>query len=387
MIKQVIPGIDSFLSAAPEYKTKRLAIVTNDVAKTTGGIYSRAALLKKGFTLVKIFSPEHGITAAGADGSFQNNSRDVLTGLPVISLYGNYLSPTEKDLSDIDIVLFDIPDAGCRFYTYLWTMTFVMEACALYKKQLIILDRPNPIGGNLLIAEGPMLDEEKCSSFIGRWSIPVRHSCTTGELARYFAFIKINALDLKIIAVRNWQRNQMAGTTGFEFHPTSPAIKNSTAALLYPGTGLLEGININEGRGTDKPFSVLGTPWIDAETLVEQFQQKNLPGISVKTCTYTPADSLYKEEKCYGLELIITDEQKLGPVKTGIELLKTLISLYPEKIEERFYTTRANPSGGGHLDKLLGIENAFEQIRNGYHIDNDVSKSWPKIIRPFLLYS
>ena len=393
MAEQVLPGINSFLSEAALYKNKRLAIVTNDAAKTNGGILSRVALIQHGFKLVKNFSPEHGISVKGADGTFQQNTTDLATGLPVISLYGNHMSPTEEDLSDIDIVLFDIPDVGCRFYTYLWTMTYVMEACALHGKQLIILDRPNPIGGNMAMAEGPMLDEVNCSSFIGRWSIPVRHCCTLGELALYFSATRIKALarknsfgDLKVIPVKNWQRYQLAGTPGFDFYPTSPAIKNSTAALLYPGTGLLEGIYINEGRGTDNPFSVLGAPWIDAEKLLNAIQSKNLPGILFRPCSYTPTDSLYKGEICNGLELVIVDALSFHPVSTGIELLKTLFHLFPAEIKERLYITRANPSGGGHLDKLLGVKNAFEKIKSGIDPDTDISNLWPVGLSPFLLY-
>src|SRR4249919_441388 len=237
-MQQVIPAIDIFLQNPEVSKNSGFAIVTNNAAFTSDRILSRLALKEKGFNLVRIFSPEHGISVKGADGSYQKDTIDIKTALPIISLYGDRLIPTEEDLKDIDIVLFDIPDVGCRFYTYLWTMTYVMEACAKYNKQLIILDRPNPIGGNLEMAEGPMLDEKTCASFIGRWSIPIRHSCTVGELANYFSNKKVKGLDLKIITAKNWQRNQIAGA-GFDFYPTSPAIKNISTALVYPGMGLL----------------------------------------------------------------------------------------------------------------------------------------------------
>ena len=238
MLQPPITGIDRFLRQPEVNKGKRIALVTNNAAQTSEGISSRIALLKNGFTLVKLFSPEHGLTASGADGAFQNNHIDNLTNLPVTSLYGDRLAPAEEDLNDIDIVLFDIPDVGCRFYTYLWTMTHVMETCASFNKQFIVADRPNPIGGNMLQAEGPMLDEENCSSFIGRWSIPVRHSCTLGELANYFAGTKIKSLRLEVIRVGNWQRNQMADDSGLKFIPTSPAIQSLNTALLYPGHGI-----------------------------------------------------------------------------------------------------------------------------------------------------
>lgn len=387
MKKIVLPGIDSFLVTTEHNKKLRVGLVTNDAAFTADGISTRQALMQKKFNLIKIFSPEHGITATGTDGVFQNNSMDDLTGLPVISLYGDHLMPSEKDLSDLDVVLFDIPDVGCRFYTYLWTLTYVMEACAAFEKPLIILDRPNPTGGELSMAEGPMLDEINCSSFIGRWSVPIRHCCTLGELAQYFAAIKIRALQLKVIPVKNWQRHQTADSWGYEFIPTSPAIRNTTTAMLYPGMGLLEGINVNEGRGTEKPFRVFGAPWINEHELQEFFISANLPGVLSQPIKYTPADSLYMGMICHGLELSISDEKLLLPVKTVLVLLRSLLILNPEKIKERLYCTNANPSGKGHLDKLLGIKDSFEKIKSGNLPDTDVSGSWHSEITPYLIYS
>ena len=382
-MQQAIPGIDVFLQDPEVNKNSRLAIVTNNAAFTSDRVLSRLALVEKGFNLVKIFSPEHGISVEGVDGSYQKDAIDIKTALTIISLYGDRLMPTEEDLKDIDIVLFDIPDVGCRFYTYLWTMTYVMEACAKYNKQMIILDRPNPIGGNLELAEGPMLDEKNCASFIGRWSIPIRHSCTLGELANYFSNKKINGLDLKIVQVKNWDRDHMAN----DFYPTSPAIQNISTALVYPGMGLLEGINVNEGRGTDKPFMQFGAPWINAEELQMALTNKNITSIDLKPCSYVPADSLYKNEACYGLELDLTDTNKFRPVAFGIDLISVLFKLYPDQVKERAYVTNVNPSGGGHLDKLLGIKNAFDLFRSNAFIETDVSGFWSKEIGHYLLYS
>jgi uncharacterized protein YbbC (DUF1343 family) len=385
-MQQVIPGIDVFLQDPEVNKNSALAIVTNNAAFTSERILSRLALAEKGFNLVKIFSPEHGISVKGADGSYQKDAIDIKTALPIISLYGDRLMPTEEDLKDIDIVLFDIPDIGCRFYTYLWTMTYVMEACAKYNKQLIILDRPNPIGGNLEMSEGPMLDEKTCASFIGRWSIPIRHSCTLGELANYFSNKKVKGLDLKIIPAKNWKRNQIA-RIGFDFYPTSPAIKNISTALVYPGMGLLEGVNVNEGRGTDNPFMQFGAPWINAEGLQLELKKKNRTGIDLNPCSYIPSDSLFKNETCYGLELNLTDANKFRPVAFGIDLISVLFKLYPHQVKERAYVTNVNVSGGGHLDKLLGIKNAFDLLRSNASIETNVSQSWAKEIQTYLLYS
>lgn len=382
-MQKVTNGIDIFLSEPGINKNSRFAIVTNNAAFTADKLLSRLGLVKEGFNLVKIFSPEHGISVRGEDGVYQSNSIDIKTNLPIISLYGDGLMPTEEDLSDVEIVLFDIPDVGCRFYTYLWTMTYVMEACSKYQKQLIILDRPNPISGNLNMSEGPMLDEQGCSSFIGRWSIPIRHSCTLGELANYFSHKKVNGLELNVIKAKNWNRDQIAT----DFYPTSPAIQNIEAALVYPGMGLFEGINVNEGRGTDKPFLQFGAPWINNEDMFTSIKQKEVDGINIKTISYVPNDSLYKSEECNGLEVLVTNPEKFHPVSFGVDLISTLSSLYPDQIEERTYKTNANPGGGGHLDKLLGMEGCFGLLKSGVSISTRISEQWTKEISPFLLYN
>jgi len=382
IMQQVIPGIDVFLQDPEVNKNSRFAIVTNNAAFTSARILTRLELVNKGFNLIKIFSPEHGISVRGADGVYQKDTIDIKTALPIISLYGDRLMPTEEDLKDIDIILFDIPDVGCRFYTYLWTMTYVMEACAKHNKQMIILDRPNPIGGNLELAEGPMLDEKTCASFIGRWSIPIRYSCTLGELANYFSNKKVKGLDLKIVQVKNWDRGRIAN----DFYPTSPAIQNISTALVYPGMGLLEGIHVNEGRGTDKPFMQFGAPWINAEELQKKWKNKNITGLDLKPCSYVPADSLYKNETCFGLELNLTDPNKFYPVAFCIDLISVLFKLYPDQLKARAYVTNVNTSGSGHLDKLLGIKNAFELFRSNTFIEPHVSKHWPEEIAPYLLY-
>ncbi len=371
-MQHVINGIDTFLSEPGINKNVRLALVTNNAAFTSDKVLTRLSLVKYGFNLVKIFSPEHGISVKGADGVFQNHSIDIKTDLPIISLYGDRLMPAEEDLNDVDVVLFDIPDVGCRFYTYLWTMTYVMEACALYGKKLIIMDRPNPIGGDMAMVEGPLLDEVNCSSFIGRWSIPIRHSCTIGELALIFSKEKVNGLDLQIIPVKNLIRDQISN----DFYPTSPAIQNVSTALVYPGMGLLEGINVNEGRGTEKPFMQFGAPWINAEELQEQVFEKMVFGIKTRPCSFVPTDSLYKSEECHGLELTITDEKTFYPVSFGIKLISLLMQLCPHHIVERLYHTNANPSGAGHLDKLLGIKNSFELLKSGSAIETTPPGSW-----------
>jgi uncharacterized protein YbbC (DUF1343 family) len=385
--EKLLFGVDVYLQQADKLKNLRLALVTNDAATTSTGIPSRIALQNSKFYLTKLFSPEHGLTAQGKDGAFQTNIKDRITGLPVVSLYGDRLRPLEKDIADVDAVLFDIPDAGCRFYTYLWTMTYVMEACAEFNKPLFILDRPNPISGDLNLAEGTLLDEANCSSFIGRWSIPVRHSCTLGELANYFAATRISNLNLQIIKVQNWDRGKTVQQKEWFFVSPSPAIIDGEAALFYPGVGLLEGVNVNEGRGTDHPFKILGAPWINAVQIHKAFQHLTLPGIIAQPYSYKPHSGLYADENCHGLRLNVTDISAFCPMYTGLQIIQLILSLYPGYCKERLYKTVANPSGKKHLDRLTGVYNSFEKIKNNNTLDFnlDVAK-WKEIISAYLLY-
>mgnify|MGYP001423337244 CR=1 FL=1 len=385
-MQKTIFGIDHFLLQKHEFGYRKIALVTNDVALTSQNELTRSALLNKGFNIIKLFSPEHGIAAKGIDGAFQDNTIDAVTALPVISLYGDHLMPGEEDLADVDLVLFDIPDVGCRFYTYLWTMTYVMEACALYDKPLIILDRPNPIGGDMKKAEGPMLDES-CSSFIGRWSIPIRHCCTLGELAHYFSASQNIKTDLTVIPITGWNRNKTAAENNFHFTPTSPAISTIETALCYPGTGLLEGLHINEGRGTDKAFRIFGAPWLNSTVLIEEINDLQLPGVQFSEINYIPNSSLYSSETCYGLSISVTDENLFRPVQTGISIIWKLLLLFPEYCSERLYKTVANPTGEKHLDKLLGVKNSYVKLKSENIVSTGFEEEWQEKIAPFLIYS
>ncbi len=382
--KKQLHGIDVLCEQSSMFRNARIGLVTNNAARTSGDILSRAALLAAGFNIVKLFSPEHGLAAKGEDGALQPNITDPFTQLPVTSLYGDHLKPTEEDMAGIDMMLFDILDVGCRFYTYLWTMTYVMEACAMYNKPLIIADRPNPISGNMKMAEGPMLDEN-CSSFIGRWNIPIRHSCTLGELANYFSADRKMDIDLNVIKLVNWKRDQLSSQKNFI--PISPAMSNMAAALCYPGTGLLEGINVNEGRGTDHAFTLFGAPWIDPALLLQRLGQQNLPGIRFSPIQYTPSAGLYAAEKSFGLTLSVFDEKIFLPVQTGIAIMRELVSLFPGQCRERLYKTVANPGGERHLDKLSGIANCFSKLAQGVEISTRLNGQWQETAGNFLFYN
>lgn len=386
-------GTDILLRQNPSWKKQRIAFVTNHAAITNKLTSSRKSLLGAGFNIVKLFSPEHGLNVQGADGIRMNDGIDVLTQLPFISLYNEKLTPSEEDLKDIDIVLFDIPDIGCRFYTYLWTMTYMLEACSKQNKKLIILDRPNPISGNLFLAEGPMLDEVNCGSFIGRWNIPARHSCTIGELALYFNKTKNINADIEIIKCENWNRASFHPDWQIDFVPTSPAIKNFEAALLYPGLGLLEATNISEGRGTELSFQIAGAPWMNAQEVSSIFNKLNIDDVKTGPINFTALHNKYPSEKCNCVKFELLHVSSYQSVFTGLLFIKLIKSLYPQHFEWRAYPTNVNPAGKNHLDKLLGIagsEQIFELPFNEFLTTiQQITKTnnWQKEIQPYLLYN
>jgi len=384
-MQQPFSGIDRVDSFPLWLKDARLALVTNDAARNVSGRLSRQVLLDSDFSLVRLFSPEHGIDVQGADGQEQLSRKDTATGLPVVSLYCDQMQPSQQDLQDIDAVLFDIPDIGCRFYTYLWTMTHVMEACSRYQKPLVILDRPNPTGGNLDKAEGPMLEQETCQSFIGRWRIPIRHCCTLGELAQYFNHSRRLQIDLTIIKCSGWEDRSSWLHHPEWFYPTSPAIRQIETACIYPGTAFWEGVNLHDGRNTGYPFRWFGAPWIN-DSLFDWLAHHPLPGLAVNPLSQQPANGKYQNSLCFGGWLCIVDEEAHRPVAAGLQLLQAIAQLYPSQLQEATYPTHANPQGTRHLDLLVGIPGVFEDITSGKLIHTDCQVEWRQAMDPHLLY-
>lgn len=388
-----ILGIDKLLVLNPAWKTKRIGLVTNQAAVTSSTIPTRKALLDAGFNIILLFSPEHGITTTGEDGAAMKNGVDELTNLPVTSLYGDYFMPSMNDLELIDFLLFDIPDAGVRFYTYLWTMTYCLEVCGKVNKPFVLLDRPNPISGQMLQVEGPLLTESTCSSFIGRWNIPIRHSCTFGELASFFNSTKNLNCPLKVITCQHWTRDQYQSDTGLHFTPTSPAIHDEETLILYPGTCFLEATNLYEGRGSKDAFKVVGAPWLKADTLINALQAYNSNEINYSTTQIVSASKRFKNERCNTVKFEIIDNRSFQPVRFGLILLKCIKEIHAE-FKWDLYPTSANPSGEQHLDKLLGIYQStdlfdipWDQFLKRIELETNISNSWSQKIKPFLLYS
>ena len=323
----VLAGIDALRSDGfAALAGKRVGLLTNHTGRARDGAATIDLLASApGVKLAALFSPEHGIR--GLLDSTVPSVKDEKTGLPIHSLYGDTRRPTAEMLNGLDAVVIDLQDIGARFYTYMTSMAYVMEEAAARKIGVVVLDRPNPIGGVQI--EGPPLDESLVS-FIGYLPpMPIRHGMTIGELARLFnAEKKINA-NLTVVAMKNWRRDAWFDETGLTWIGPSPNMRNLHQATLYPGIGAFEGSNISVGRGTDTPFEQVGAPWIDGVRLAEALNSRQLAGVRFYPVRFTPASSKFSGEECQGVFIVITDRGALRPVRVGVELAAALIKLFP----------------------------------------------------------
>lgn len=282
---------------------------------------------EKTWKLTALFGPEHGLRSDKQDQELCGDFTDSLTGLPVYSLYGNHLKPAPEILKNLDVLVFDIQDVGSRYYTFIYTLSYVMEACRGLPVQVMVLDRPNPINGVDL--EGPVL-ESGYESFVGRYPLPIRHAMTSGELALYFhEEIGIDC-SLEVIEMEGWDRNSYFEQTALPWVLPSPNMPTVDTAIVYPGMCLLEGTNVSEGRGTTRPFEIFGAPWIDPYKLCSKMAEFALLGGALRPLCFTPTFNKYRGELCGGAQLHITDRRSFRPVKTTLCLLASLLRLYPD---------------------------------------------------------
>jgi uncharacterized protein YbbC (DUF1343 family)/CubicO group peptidase (beta-lactamase class C family) len=309
---------------------RRVGLVTNHTGRARDGAATIDLLADvPGVTLVSLFSPEHGIRGL-LDASVPS-SIDARTKLPIHSLYGETRRPTDAMLAGLDAIVIDLQDIGARFYTYMTTMAYVMEEAARRQIAVVVLDRPNPIGGVQI--EGPSLDEG-VAGFTGYLpSMPIRHGLTMGELARLFNAERTIGADLTVIAMKGWRRDAWFDETALPWISPSPNMRNLYAATLYPGIGAFESANVSVGRGTDTPFEQIGAPWIDGVPLAEALNARQLPGIRFYPVRFTPAASKFAGEECGGVFMVITDRNALRPVRVGVEIAAALVKLFPGRLE------------------------------------------------------
>lgn len=324
-------GIDVLAESQFELlKGKKIGLIANHTSRSKTGKPTHLLLAESPeVNLVALFSPEHGF-AGGLDQSHIDDTVDPETGITIKSLYGETRKPTPKQLEGIDVLVFDIQDIGCRFYTYISTMGLAMEAAAEKGIPFVVLDRPNPLGG--LAIEGPLLDRDD-HSFVAFHSIPVRHGMTIGELAQMMNEERGWKTNLTVVPILNWKRDQLLLDTGLPWRNTSPNMRNLTQAMIYPGVGLLEMTNISVGRGTDTPFEVLGAPWIDGPQLASHINSFNLQGVKTIGVEFTPDSSKYEGKLCGGVNFIITDWASFRPLDLGWATASSLRTLYPNDWE------------------------------------------------------
>jgi uncharacterized protein YbbC (DUF1343 family) len=310
-------------------KGKRVGLITNHTGLDSQGRSTIEALAHApNVKLVALFSPEHGI-AGHADEKI-SSSKDASTGLPIYSLYGDLLRPTDEMLASLDALLFDVQDAGVRFYTYTTTMAYCMEEAAKHNIAFFVLDRPNPLGGE--IVEGPMLDPDKIS-FVGYYPLPIRYGLTIGELAQLFnSENHINA-DLHVIQLKNWHRNFFFESTSLRWVPPSPNLRTLKGSLLYPGLEILQNAGVSVGRGTEAPFEEFGAPWINGEEVAAELNARDLVGVHFVNQPFVPVSGLYTGRRCGGVGIRVTDRNTLRSMRVGMEIAAILQKKYPKDFD------------------------------------------------------
>ncbi len=308
---------------------KRVGLVTNHTGSDSAGNRNIDLLIQhRDVTLGAIFTPEHGLEGTAEAGETVASSIHPSSGVAVYSLYGAARRPTPKMLENLDALVFDIQDVGARFYTYITTLGYVMEAAAESKIPVFVLDRPNPLGG--IFVEGPRLESAR-TSFVGYFPLPVRHGMTVAELARLFNNEKKIGCDLRVIPMEGWRRDSWFDQTDLRWVNPSPNIRNLVQAILYPGVALLEGANVSVGRGTDTPFELVGAPWMDESLLARHLNSRAIPGVSFIPVRFTPRSGPYQGEECRGVNLVLLDREELNSPAMGVEMIAALYRLFSDR--------------------------------------------------------
>ncbi|MFP7300512.1 exo-beta-N-acetylmuramidase NamZ domain-containing protein [Neobacillus niacini] len=367
-------------------KDKRVGLITNPTG-VDQNVTSIVDLLfnNPGVNLTALYGPEHGVRGSAQAGEYVEQYTDEKTGLPVYSLYGKTKKPTPEMLSNVDVLLFDIQDVGTRFYTYIYTMALAMEAAKENNIPIIVLDRPNPISGTKV--EGPVL-EEQYSSFIGEYPIPVRHGMTVGELAKLFNKEFGIGADLTVVEMVGWKRNMYYDETPLEWVLPSPNMPTLETAVVYPGAALIEGTNVSEGRGTTKPFELIGAPFINSDNLAAKLNSYKIPGVTFRAASFIPTFSKHANVLSHGIQIHITDRNSYKPFETGLYIVKTIHDMYPNEFQFR----APNAAGISFFDNLVGNGSIRADIEAGKSVE-EMKASWQagldeftKVREKYLLY-
>ncbi len=386
---RVHSGLD-VLAARPErLRGQRLGLVVNPTAVTSDLRHAVDVLTKtKGLRVTALFGPEHGIWANAQDLEEVGDARDARTGLPVRSLYGPERVPSAEMLEGVDTLVFDVQDVGSRYYTFIYTMLHVMEACAEHGKRLVVLDRPNPLGG--VLTEGNVLDPEY-RSFVGLHPLPVRHGMTVGELALLFHRERGFDVDLAVVRMRGWERSMFFEDTGLPWVLPSPNMPTVDTAVVYPGGCLVEGTNLSEGRGTTRPFELVGAPWLDPWKLARALEKEKIPGAVFRPVFFTPTFQKHARELCGGVQIHVTDRRKFPSF-----LCTLLLIAHARAQDEKRFAWRQPPYEYELVKLPFDILCGTDAVRKHIEAGRSPSKlvpGWKKELaafrrrrQPFLLY-
>ncbi len=373
----VVTGLDLLIRRPKSLIGRKIGIITNQSGVTRTLVDTVTALVQlPGVDVRALFGPEHGIHGAAHDGVSVDQTRDPGTGLPVFSLYGPKLQPSLQDLANIDLLLFDIQDVGCRFYTYITTLSYAMEAATSLGIQLVVLDRPNPIGG--LVVEGPLL-APGISSFVGKHPIPPRHGFTIGEFARWLQGEYLPSCDLQVVPMRGWLRSMYWQDTGLDWVAPSPNMPTPDTAVVYPGMCLIEGTNVSEGRGTAHPFEIVGAPWVDGRALAIDLNQRQLSGVIFRPTMFTPTYGKHRDQMCEGIQVHVVNRRTFKAFETGLHVIDAL----HRRHHQTFAFLPSSWEGARpHFDLLTGDQAIRASLLNGQPV-HDLAAAWKNEERRF----
>ncbi len=385
-------GLDLFEKLWPKkLRGARVGLLCHPASVNSRLDHAAPLFLRSGKVELKaLFGPQHGIHGETQDNMVEwKGFRDKQTGIPVYSLYSRTRKPEPFMLRDIDVMVVDVQDVGSRYYTFIWTMELCMQACAEMQKAVVVLDRPNPVGG--VHTEGPVLDKEY-TSFVGQRPLPVRHGMTTGEIGSYLNSFFYPSLSFHVVPMQGWERPMLFDETCLTWVMPSPNMPALETALVYPGMCLLEGTNLSEGRGTTRPFELFGAPFLRPDVLLKRLKELRLPGVIFRPVHFQPTFQKYAGQLCGGAQLHLTNRNTFRPFRTGAAVIKAVHDLFPEFFQWKkppYEYERKKPP----IDILAGSDRLRRDIERGTSLDN-MEQRWKeqnrefgrKVRKRFLLY-
>ncbi len=370
-------GIVRLLREPPVWlRQARIGLVSHPAAVLPDLTSTLDALLAAGARLTALYGPEHGFDGSTADGAAVADAVHPRTGLPVFSLYGPAKEPTPEMLDGVDVLLFDMQDVGARFYTFISTLYHLLRGAARAGCRVVVLDRPNPIGGAAV--EGPRI-RPGLQSFVGILPIPIRHGLTTGELARYMNDRCALGAELDVVPLAGWQRRMWFDDTGLPWAPPSPAMPHLSTATVYPGMCLIEGTNLSEGRGTALPFEVVGAPWCDGYEIAAWLNALDLPGVRFRPAHFVPSASKHVGLTCHGVQVHVTGRDVFCPIETGLHVVAAFLADGPDRCTFLPSSWEGCPP---HFDLLAGDSAIRKGLAAGVSV-TDLVVAWAESAREF----